>query len=125
VTPTPWPIIVSSCSIVQAGTLPQLPLTHSGNTVFIHKTTPPGPRRQWFPLAVQDTVLFHAIIVTSAADMAGVAKSRPPVAFFYHRGEVIRLVRKSILHAQTATSDGTIGAIACLLVTDVNFTTIL
>jgi hypothetical protein len=55
----------------------------------------------------------------SAAHIAGSQRSKPSTAYFQHRGELIRLVNKRITYYDNATSDGTISAIACLLISDV------
>jgi len=94
-------------------------LISSGNTVFINLTTPPGPRKRWFPSSIGDPVFFHGIMHISASHIAGAKRSRPSQAYFQHRGEVIRLINKRITCGQNATSDGTICAIACLLISDV------
>jgi hypothetical protein len=90
-----------------------------GNTVFVNTTTPPGPRKRWFPSSIADPALFHGIMHISASHIAGSQHKRPSAAYFQHRGEVIRLVNERITHNHNATSDGTISAIACLLVSDV------
>jgi hypothetical protein len=94
-------------------------LTLPGHTVFVNTTTPPGPRKRWFPSSIGDPALFHGIMHISASHLAASRRSRPSAAYFQHRGEVIRLVNKRITHDQDATSDGTISAIACLLISDV------
>lgn len=94
-------------------------LTLPGHTIFVNTTTPPGPRKRWFPSSIGDPALFHGIMHISAAHLAASQRSRPSSAYFQHRGEIIRLVNKRITYDQDATSDGTIGAIACLLISDV------
>lgn len=92
----------------------------SGNKNFILTTTPPGPRKQWFPFALTDPALFHATLLIAASHIAGSKRSRPSSAYFQHRGEVIQIVSDRISNGFEAASDGTVGAISMLLVTDVN-----
>ena len=96
--------------------------TLSGNKNFITTTTPPGPRKEWFPFALTDPALFHAILSIAAAHIAGLKRSRPSFAYFQHRGEVIRIVSERISSGYKASDDATIGAISILLITDVKFT---
>jgi len=90
-----------------------------GHTIFVNTTTPPGPRKRWFPSSIADPALFHGIMHISAAHIAGSQRKRPSPAYFQHRGEVIRLINRRITYNHNATSDGTISAISCLLVSDV------
>lgn len=90
------------------------------NTVFVNTTTPPGNRRHWFSYALNDPALFHTTLFISASHITAMRKVAILPAFFKHRGEVIRIVNDRLRKDEAAAAtDGTIGAVAGLMVTDV------
>jgi len=100
--------------------IPNLVCLAADNTVFALTTIPPGPRKEWFSFALSDVVLLHGTLLVSAWHLAVLHKRPMSKAYYLHRGEAIRLVNKRLPDSIMAANDGTIGAIACLLITDVS-----
>ena len=78
-----------------------------------------GPRKDWFPFALQHPPLFQATLFVAASSYDTVNGRRLPVLFLSRRGEVIRTISSRLQDPDLAATDSTIGAVAMLYMVDV------
>lgn len=78
-----------------------------------------GPRKEWFPFAVQDPTLFQATLFVAAANYDTLNGRKLEALFLHHRGALIRTISSRIENPETATTDSTIGAVTLLMMVDV------
>lgn len=78
-----------------------------------------GPRKDWFPFALQHPILFQATLFVSAASYDTMNGRRMPMLFLTHRGEVIRGISSRLEDPKLAATDATIGAVAMIYMVDV------
>jgi hypothetical protein len=81
---------------------------------------------EWLSQAVSDPACFHATMFLAAAQESLVVDSStttpsPLIAteLYQHKGEAIRIINERLNDPRTAAKNGTIVAIACLVVSEV------
>jgi hypothetical protein len=94
----------------------------SDNTLFINTRHAPGPRKLWFPMALEDSAFYHSIMMISASNVAGLRDTPMPPSFWYHRGQAIRQINARLEQIDLANTDLSIAAIAVLCIGDVRNT---
>ncbi len=75
-----------------------------------------------FDFVASDPLLMHCAILLAANhfSLMGQVAAVPLGAFYYHKVEAIRMVNARLGNAVTATSTGTIGAVASLTILEVS-----
>jgi hypothetical protein len=74
-----------------------------------------------FRFATSDAVLLHGALVLTASNrmkLTGQSSILEPI-LYQHKTETIRIVNENLREKDTATSDATVGAIACLVILEV------
>lgn len=90
----------------------QLLINHYVTFITQKTVTSPGPRREWFPLAVRESAFFHAMMAGTASHLAYMRnESGDNAEYFYHRGAAISLVNTAIASGK-ATTEGIIATVA-------------
>jgi hypothetical protein len=79
-----------------------------------------NPTGSFLHFAATDPALFHATLSIVSQHEAFMRREPPSRAFYFHRGEAIRILTTRIGDPVEAVSDATIGAVAVLSVTDVS-----
>ncbi|PMD43504.1 hypothetical protein L207DRAFT_299209 [Hyaloscypha variabilis F] len=98
----------------------QVMLDHfTNNRILLHKTVPSTRDPELFRFAISDTALMHGVLVLAASSWMKCCEDMRAVmepTFFQHKTEAIRIVNQRLGDRSLATSDGTVGAIACLVI---------
>lgn len=66
------------------------------NSVMVPSSLCPGPKRQFYPFAVQHETLFHTIMYCSAAHLARLQGNDPPPEALYHHSQALRLFNQRL-----------------------------
>lgn len=73
------------------------------------------PKAEWFTLACKDAAFFHAALSHYSGNMDLIQKTEDSQEAILHRMEAVRIVSERLSALHLATSDGTIGAISCII----------
>lgn len=89
--------------------------------VLVQPAIPRKPRDRWFQFAMHHPALLHASLAIAASHWMhlGGSKSEALPVYYHHKIEAIRMVNTSLVDDESAVSDGTIAAIACLAISEV------
>ena len=77
-----------------------------------------NPEGKWIAVAISDAAMLHATLCLVALHRCQTHEEPLGNSYFWHRGEAIRLVSRSLADPEQATSDATVGAVAVLSASD-------
>ena len=77
-----------------------------------------NPEGKWMSVAISDPAMFHATLCLVALHKIQTYGGPQANAYFWHRGEAMRLISHNLADLGQATSDATIGAVAILSASD-------
>ena len=89
--------------------------------VLVQPAIPRRPRDRWFEFAIHHPALLHASLAIAASHWMhlGGSKSEALPVYYHHKVEAIQMVNSSLEDDESAVSDGTLAAIACLAISEV------
>lgn len=91
----------------------------TNNRILLQKMVESKRDPELFRFATSDPALMHGALVLSANSRANLCrdeKTHLELILYQHKTETIRLVNERLGNRRVATSDGTVGAIACLVI---------
>jgi len=92
----------------------------SDNKILVNTSIPVNPKDKWFSYAISDEALFYATMLHSAGHNAMLAGNLDLADPFRLKLEAVRLINERLDDPLRSTSDVTIGAVACLVMFEVN-----
>ena len=100
----------------------RLAISVTNNRILLQKMVESKRDPELFRFATSDRALMHGALLLSANSRANLCRSEKthlePI-LYQHKTETIRLVNERLGNRRAATSDGTVGAIACLVILEV------
>jgi hypothetical protein len=73
------------------------------------------PKKKWFWLACKDPAYFHAALSHYSGHLNLSQRCGDPKEALVHRMEALKIISERLNASDLATSDGTIGAISCMI----------
>ena len=107
--------IPTPTSISKAETSTLLEYYH---TSFWDNSLACNPEGNWMSIAISDPAIFHATLCLVALHKSQTRGAPQAKSYFWHRGEAMRLISRSLADPGQATSDATILAVAVLSSSD-------
>lgn len=111
-----------SLGATSALSLTALAISVTNNRILLQKMIESKRDPELFRFATSDPALMHGALVLSANSRATLCrdeKTQLEPILYQHKTETIRLVNERLGNQRVATSDGTVGAIACLVILEV------
>lgn len=111
-----------SLGATSALSLTALAISVTNNRILLQKMVESKRDPELFRFATSDPALMHGALVLSANSRANLCrdeKAHLEPILYQHKTETIRLVNERLGNRRVATSDGTVGAIACLVILEV------
>jgi len=75
----------------------------------------PGPKRQFYPFAVQHETLFHTIMYCSSVHLARLQGKDPPPQALYHHNQTLRLFNRHLQEGPKGAELHALVSANCLL----------
>ena len=94
----------------------------TNNRILLQKTVQSRREYELFRFATSDAALLHGALVLAASNwmkLCGGQRAFIEPTFYQHKTEAIRIINERMGDSSVATSDATVGAIACLVILEV------
>jgi hypothetical protein len=99
-----------------------MPYSVTNNRILLQKTVESKREPELFRFSTSDAALLHGTLVLAAnswARVCGGERAQLEPILYQHKTEAIRIVNERLGERIFATTDGTVGAIACLTIFEV------